>query len=57
MNQRFLVYHPESDCLFEVPNSAELDQALLFGECNEVTDIPEFEERFAKEKQHDTKPA
>jgi hypothetical protein len=43
---RWLILHPESDCYFEVFNSAELDQALFSGECADVTNDPAHEKLF-----------
>ena len=46
------MYHPESDCLFEIDRSefASLMQTIDGQLCNEVTGMPAFEERFKVER-------
>lgn len=45
--QRFLVYHPESDCLFEAESLAEYEQYCQ--ECDDVTGVTWAEDRFKKQ--------
>jgi hypothetical protein len=47
---RHLIFHPESDCLFETFDDAEADQAVLFGLCDVVTGVAQFERQFKKEQ-------
>jgi hypothetical protein len=47
---RSLIYHPESDCVFETFDDNEVDQAELFGQCFVVTGNPEYEKRFREEQ-------
>jgi hypothetical protein len=47
---RHLLFHPESDCLFEVFCDEEADQAELFGQCDVVTGVARFEQKFKKEQ-------
>ena len=50
-HQRILMYHPESDCVYEVFSRAEMYHAInADGMSHEVTDEPEFEERFKREQ-------
>lgn len=46
--ERFLLFHPESDSLFEVKTRAEYDQCMFHsdGMVQDVTDIAEFEQKF-----------
>ena len=50
-HERSLLYHAESDCLFEVFSPAEKDNCLgnADGLVSEVTGIMAFEARFKKE--------
>lgn len=49
--QRFLLYHAESDSLFEVFSRAELEYTLdSEALCEDVTGDEKLEERFKKEK-------
>jgi len=47
---RYLIYHSESECLFETYNGSEVMKMLSEDGCADVTDIPEFEERFKNEQ-------
>ncbi len=48
--RRYLIHHAESDSIFESYNGSEVAQFLDSGMCDDVTDIPEFEERFKNEQ-------
>lgn len=50
-HQRFLLYHPESESLFEVWSEAERDN-IIDGEplCEDVTGVAALEDRFRKKK-------
>lgn len=48
--RRHLIYHAESDCIFESYNGSEVAKVLSEDGCSDVTDIPEFEERFKNEQ-------
>lgn len=50
MSFRKLLYHPESDCLFEVKDQQEYENSFGDGHVSDVTDIEEFEELFKKEQ-------
>ena len=47
---RYLIYHAESESLFETYNGSEVAKMLSEDGCDDVTDIPEFEERFKNEQ-------
>lgn len=49
---RKLIFHPESDCLFEVHTDLEYEQAMD-GDCmcSDVTGVTQFEERFKRERE------
>jgi hypothetical protein len=47
---RYLLYHAESDCVFETYNGSDVRQSVDSGECADVTDLPDFEERFKREQ-------
>ena len=47
MTSRMLLYHPESECLFESDNSEDYPGDGLV---EDVTDIEVFENRFRREK-------
>ena len=47
---RKLLYHPESDDLFEVFNEKDYVSSLECGPCDDVSGIEEFEKRFKELK-------
>ena len=47
---RYLLYHPESECLFEVQTHAAAQHCCSEG-CENVTNIAEYERRFNLEKE------
>jgi hypothetical protein len=50
--QRFLMYHPESDCVYEVFSRAEMHNAINSdGMSYEVTGEEKFESRFKAERE------
>jgi len=55
MNFRMLIYHAESEALFECFDEKEATGHLDYGLCDDVTGIPKFETRF-KEEQRMSKP-
>ena len=44
--RRYLLYHPESSCLFE-SFSPQAEECIDSGEVEDVTGIQEYENRFA----------
>lgn len=50
---RWLIFHPESDCYFEVFTEDALDQALCEGNCCDTTGIKDHEEAFLMRKDRD----
>lgn len=49
--RRYLLNHPESDCLFEVFSQAEAEQMLCQDQCDDVTGMEHWEKLF-KEQQN-----
>lgn len=49
--RRHLLYHPESDYLFEEYNIGRAEECLDCGEVEDVTDIEEFEIRWKSQQQ------
>lgn len=49
---RYLLYHPESESLFEEFDTAQVDTILAGGEVEDVTGIYEYEFQFALEQKH-----
>jgi len=48
---RWLLYHAESDCLFEVFDKDEMQECLADGYTDDVTGIEELEDRFRNEQE------
>lgn len=48
--RRYLIYHAESDCIFETYDGSQVAKMLREDGCDDVTDIPKFEERFKNEQ-------
>jgi len=48
-DKRYLLYHPDSDSLFEVLSWAEAKPCLAYG-CDDVTDDPKWEAQLKKEQ-------
>lgn len=46
--KRRLIYHPESDCLFEVFTEEEWERSLE-NQCDDVTGLEHHEQQFLKE--------
>jgi hypothetical protein len=51
--RRYLIHHAESDCLFETRDGALVAKACSEDGCDDVTDIPEFENRFKEQKENE----
>lgn len=50
MEYRVLIWHPESECLFEVNDPLLADSCFSDGMAYDVTDIPEWEARLELQK-------
>lgn len=48
-DKRMLLWHAESECLYEAHNEAEQYQALSTGEVEDVTGIEQYEELFKRQ--------
>ena len=48
---RMLIWHGESECLFEITDPTEVEGAFSDGCCDDVTGIWEWEERFKHQEE------
>lgn len=56
MNFRMLIWHAESEALFECFDEKEANEHLYYSGCEDVTNYPKFEQRFKEEQSMSTRP-